>query len=403
MVHARLPGASRSNSWRSIVFSIQLAAVSIVLFAMSASAQQEAPDVSLPTDRAEVLIEQLDSEDYQEREEATELLVQMGPPVIHALQQALNHPSPEVRYRASRILSIINRPPSQEKFDAFVAGMLDEDDSALPGWRSFREMMGDERETRRLYVQMLKEEWDLLRTFHYSPENTTDAFSDRWQELGLEDPFGSTESEITLGTVCTLLFVSTDPQVNMAEGKKCTVFFLCCGRQSFCSAMEGGSHQEDLRKILGRWVEQGSGRVIKLNLAMRYQLDEGLASAERILSQEEFVPTYEDEAVQVMQSALLAVAMFGNEEQHTDLLESHYSNATVCPQHNRPPNYGFDTQICDIALACRIHLAGESPREFGFHRIRLHSQKLFRTETLGFRDDESRTVAFDLWQQHIEE
>jgi len=382
---------------------MMLAVIAVICFAVPVTAQQEDPADTMPTDRAEELVEQLDSEDFDQRERATELLIQMGPPAIHALQQALNHPSPEVRYRAAHILDIINRPPSQEKFAAFVAGTLENDDAAIPGWGSFRDMMGDERETRRLYVQMLTAEWDLLRTFHYSPDNATDAFGNRWRELGLEDPFHSVASEVTLGTVCTLLFVATDPQVDVSDGMKSTVFFLCCGRQSFSTAMEGDHHQEDLRKLLGRWVMQGGGRVIKLNLAMRYQLDEGIASAERVLSQEDFVPTYDGEAVQVKQSALLVLAMFGDEEQHADVLESNFSDETVCPQHNRPPNYAYETQIRDIALACRIYLAGENPRDFGFGRIRLHSDKLFRTETLGFRDDESRNEAFALWQQHVEE
>lgn len=79
---------------------------------------------SVATQRQTLLarfIEQLDSDSYDDREAASRQLADAGPDAAALVSSALNHASPEVRFRAARILEAIERQPVRELEKQIVA------------------------------------------------------------------------------------------------------------------------------------------------------------------------------------------------------------------------------------------------------------------------------------------
>jgi hypothetical protein len=83
------------------------------IFGIGVAAKEEAKAES-PDARLAKLVEMLGSDSYREREAATEELTKIGKPAADALQEALKSGDPEVRQRASKILSTIRNPGEDE-------------------------------------------------------------------------------------------------------------------------------------------------------------------------------------------------------------------------------------------------------------------------------------------------
>ncbi|MBU0756096.1 MAG: HEAT repeat domain-containing protein, partial [Planctomycetes bacterium] len=86
---------------------ILLLIVSFVIFGLSAAFGQDKESKPQKTKETDVqtLIEQLGAQDYNEREEAFNALKALGDQARDALKNALDHEDPEIRWRASRLLT----------------------------------------------------------------------------------------------------------------------------------------------------------------------------------------------------------------------------------------------------------------------------------------------------------
>lgn len=378
-----------------------MATAVMVCFARSASAQEESVDGPVLVAQAEVLVEQLGSEDFGQREGAAEQLVEMGFAAAEAVEQGTHHIDREIRYRCKRIIQLIAQIDRQEKIDAFLAGTLDEDTDALPGWSSFQEVIGDDEKSRELFVVMLEEEWNLLRLLQDHPTEASNGLSDRCQDINNAKRIF--QQQVSLGSVCTLVFLAGEPDVEVADRLVGSLYEFCF-QPAFRLEVEGGSRQEMTKKLLGRWVGRtGAGAYSSqiLMLSMRFDLEEGIGLAVETLQQQEGITFTRHLVAHVTQCALLAVAQFGNEEEHAALLEGLFDDDALCTQQNLNGKM-YQTEVRDIALACRIHLAGESPGQFGFDRIQPNVQMLYNTSTLGFENNEERQEAFDRWKEVVE-
>ena len=79
-----------------------------VLYCGSSDAFDQ-PSTPVSEEAIHLLILQLGSEDYREREAATARLEKIGPPALNGLRWALRSDRPEIRNRAAAILGKIER------------------------------------------------------------------------------------------------------------------------------------------------------------------------------------------------------------------------------------------------------------------------------------------------------
>ena len=155
-----------------------------------------------------------------------------------------------------------------------------------------------------------------------------------------------------------------------------------------------------MKKLLGRWVgrtsaSSPSSQTLQLLFAMRFDLEEGIEPAEKMLRQQDPPPN------PTRVCAMLAVGHLGNEDEHAVLIEDFFDDHTVCARQNHNGTQ-YQTQFRDIALASRIHLAGENPQQYGFERIQPSTLMVYETSTLGFENDEKRQESFDSWSEAVQ-
>ena len=105
------------------------------------------------------LVELLGAEEYPTREAAEAEILQRGEEVLPFVQAACTSPDPEIRLRAANVYQQLSNQLRNEQLNRF----LKQDTSVkLPGWKRFEQQNGNNEATRKLYVAMLQQEWDLL-------------------------------------------------------------------------------------------------------------------------------------------------------------------------------------------------------------------------------------------------
>ncbi|MCA9175025.1 MAG: hypothetical protein KDB14_11135, partial [Planctomycetales bacterium] len=100
-------------------------------------------------------VNSLGSNDFGARERAEESLSRAGLAAEAALKEGLTHQDLEVRIRAARLLSQLKRLAFERLVEKFVNGGKLE--TPLPGWRAYAKIVGDSRDSKRLFVNMLKQ------------------------------------------------------------------------------------------------------------------------------------------------------------------------------------------------------------------------------------------------------
>lgn len=107
--------------------------------------------------KARELVRALGNPAYETREAATAELGKMGRAARAALLDAVaTSPDYEVRARAARLLPRAEAADLQARIDAFVADADGKFRHDLPGWESFKEHVGADKQSRALFAEMLK-------------------------------------------------------------------------------------------------------------------------------------------------------------------------------------------------------------------------------------------------------
>ena len=344
-----------------------------------------------------LLIRKLGDRSYATREAATRALVQIGVPGKDELINALKDPDAEIRYRAKLVLSEVLQLDWRNRLEAFVADTKGEREHQLPGWDRYRKMVGDNITARRLFADMQRQEPGLLEASEVSAKFAGDAVASRCQQIqdARRMPGRSTDRQIPLGAIATLLFVSSDEGVPITTQTAASLTNFCY-EPDFGKSIAGGD-PTPIKKILGDWISRGFGKDSTamhqtMMLALKFNIPEGIVPALGILKDGGANP-------HMRQYAILVVGRFGGPE-HIAQLEPLLSDAAVCIQQQITANKGFaiETQIRDVALAVMVHLAKQKLPDFGFTRAQGNATVLYNTASLGFATPEDRDAALSKWR-----
>lgn len=352
-----------------------------------ATAQDEQAGQQDRNAEAALLVEQLGAEEFALRERATTRLIEMGLDAKNAVKAGKTHPDREIRFRCERILQIVEEKDFQRRLTAFQAGRSDGLD--LPGWRRFRELYGDDGETRNLFAQMQQAEAELLQAIESGPQGVARVAEAR--TIHLQQSQRRAGEATSLGSIAALLFAAVGDNVNLGLQTSYHLVNLC-NQASFVEAMEEPAKSKVLRKMLSQWIPRSTGTVAQQSmfLAIRYDLKEGLIPATRILQNVGEQPF-------LRQTAIMTVAKLGDAT-HTHLLETALEDATRLGSH-RSDNVQYETQVRDVALAALLVLKKQDPKQFGFDRIKMSESSVFNFGTIGFENEDKRKQAFAKYQE----
>ena len=337
------------------------------------------------------LVKQLGDKAFQMRERAAAQLRSLGEEAEEALAAGAQVPDREIRYRSQRLLATIR----EEKLERLLKRFLDQPDVEgypLPAWELFSNRIGNNMTTRKLFVDMVRSDSDLLQQLDTEPEQAAAALYPRGRQMQQL----ARQNQLKLSDVVVLVFVGADPKVAMNDttyGFISTLLHQAVIR----TAMADDELKKPIGTLIGSWVLKSDRNTFStvsyqaMILAMQYDLPEGLEVAGRALKspkQQPYVKHY----------AINTVAKLGSIKDLATVEPLLTDDAVL--QQRPVGKIAYATQVRDIALACCIHLAGRPLKEFGFRaNVHLEQQFPLNPSELGFSDDKSRSKAFDNWRE----
>jgi hypothetical protein len=345
-------------------------------------------DLAIPPEelaKARELIRRLGSEIYREREEAQVELAKMGRmarPVL--LEAASTDPDAEVRFRCSRLLPKAGADDLKARLETFLADADGKYDHNLPGLKQFRKVVGSDKQSRDLFVEIIKSPYnvELLQMLEKSTAEAGRAIADRrasmWSVLQRQNFAGRVQvqpvQQIPLADIACLIFAETVvpakeiPRNNMWNYVTGVTFIQ---QASSINAISSGNatHSEAYKRIVSKWMDSRDD-VMELNqLAVPVGLTlrgfkESLPLLRRIVTTEGVAGYAKGQALMYL------VQQRGKEEQ--DFLRKLLTNDTLVTPvwfGVNAPNQAPVQHQCllrDVALAMLITQSGQKMTDYGF-------------------------------------
>lgn len=356
----------------------------------------------------ELLVSDLGAQEYAVREEAEAEILQRGADILPLLNDARRSPDLEVRLRAATLYQQLSRSIRRENFERFLA--MDEN-VQLMGWEQFKKRHGDGLPTRKLYVEMLKSEWDTIATLETQPQLIDYLLFQRANKLR-EEMYGPRQSQVTEGSAAAIMHATSFEEIRITPTTMEQMKLLVATPQ-LTESLQDPERSAPLLSVFDRWLETNleagrftdEMRFIVLSTCLREGISSGKIVAKQMLEQRAS-PAYQNgfgqfgaiNANQQMMYAILAIAKLGGKED-IDQLKEYLDDKTEVSLHSVQGDQ-FKTQLRDVALVGVLHLSGEDPKDYGFPRITNDPNFLYSIRSIGFTAEEQRDNAFRKWAQY---
>ncbi len=217
--------------------------------------------------RAKELVEKLGDPQFAVRENAAAELAAMGLAARSALMAGMQHSDPQVRRSARWLIDRVAEEDLKRRLAAFEAGEADPVRLNLPCWKLFSNALGDDGETRRLFIAMLKAEGPLLETIESDPESASDILSYRVQALvqrissvrmriinGV--PVAQTDESFKLseGALAAVLFAASEPSLKWGEHYQSQIWIQSLLQNGVVQGLLRDERATPLKRLAGRWM-----------------------------------------------------------------------------------------------------------------------------------------------------
>jgi hypothetical protein len=364
------------------------------LGALGADAQSGADSPS-PQERQKIarLIEQLGADDFAQREEAAQELVEVGLVAYRQVEESVKNPDPEIRYRAAKILTELLDADFERRLQVFIAGNDEAERFPVPGWNQFHKLFGDTKEWREFFVELQKGDREMFQAIEAGPKPAQELLGRRLDNFQMEQRFGRQQTMQLAPAVAMLVAGSIEGVQENQNAAHANLLNNICYQQSVRDALTNGPRKNQVRSVLGNWIKSCEERAgyQAIMLAMQYDLAEGLVPAEKILNNEGVRQPY------MSQFALLAVAKFGDAS-HIPAVEKLLTDKGICNrmQVNKVMK---DTQVRDVALLTLAHLTKQDKKAFGFDRLQEAQPYMYNLGTMGIDGDPKREEALKKWDE----
>ena len=388
------------------------------------------------TARARVLVRQLGSDIFRERDDATRELATMGRRALGALDEARSDPDPEVWTRVGQLYPRATRDEMSARVAVFLADADGRYEHDIPAWPKFRAALGDGPAGRELFTELLGDRANLdvliqlggasaaltpgltalaggtavVRLEAAPPVGLHRALAARKQLLqaamnpppavraaGVVPKLPS-PAEFALVLLAESFAPEAEPPPNGVQFATSQHFYA----QGVKQAIDGDQKfSPALRQLTWRWLESRpgtTGTTSGVGLGLFLQLDpKRLAGiAARTLRQRSGVPHESSQAV-------AAVAQAKGVEHLAALTAAFTDERPLFSQANLG---GFDVHVCDFALATALQLTGQRPEDYGMTvqnpppkpgQRPSHMTYFFKTDAKQTAGQKSR-AAFDKWR-----
>ena len=392
---------------RPCVISTVVCTIVVALSVFShAVIAQERPSstTSSPSEQEELdgLIQALGAGGFVERQKAMQRLIEIGGDSIPKLQQAMESPSREVRFRAAKVLELVNDRDFERRLQRFLRAENKGD--PIPGWSALKDIVGEEGDARRILVEMHRAEPKIMRLLEVAPKTVARLISERTHQIQRTPQ--NLLGKLSSANMAAILLATKLDGVTLSDLNMRYVASLM-SHQLFSKELVSrdpqkgyipvrGVRSDMFRKLVASVLLdlKGTALQIGLSVALRYDIQDGLVAADRALNDKN-LPCH------VRQYALMLYGKFGKPS-HIRRLMLLLDDASFCGTTQTVNNVKYSTQIRDVALATIILIAKADHKKFGFDRIRLNGTS-FTLNTIGFANDEARKKAKEAWLAHWSE
>ncbi len=391
-----------------------------IVFAATANLYGQAPEAPVQQQIAE-LVDQLGATDFDSRERATAELLSQGEVALPRLRAVPNSAPYEVRHRARLIQQQIEDDKFRTLSRSFLLDLDGGKSYGLPGWDSYRQLVGSTRICKLLFLEMIRQQPEVAQLIELaSAENASPVAASSLARLASMEATRLRDElfllrEPKIGDSVAMLMVaatlSSQTPVEISD------IISISERRSF----EGNIHKEGyrncLRKLLGAWLPKTHVAMspAAMDCALNYDLVEGAEIARRCLT-----ANFENDTRKL---AFYCLARFGNEtdvKRIAPLLEdraivdqfAHGALMSEVHESNTPPPLAPEepvsgnnlvVRINDLALVTSILLLGENAQQ-AFPSYEEHDRLGFIIYSLAspVEADAEQQQRIDLWkQQHL--
>jgi hypothetical protein len=371
------------------------------LIAGVALAAPPAPKNTPEYRKAQELVEQLGSKKYKEREKAAAELIKMGRSAKDALQEGKVHVDTEVSTRCGQLLPQALALDLAFRVDRFLKdtdGKLDHD---LPLWKTFRDQIGSDENSRKLYAEMVKVSGALLESVMDEPDRLAEKISMRTMEMYQQmfgNPFGGggfrggyNPGILNAAELCALLFAASQPAYKPAQPD--WMLSNLYSQPNFTNSLKDAKSGTAYRKLffhyLGARMDDNT-----LNQCVWMLAQQKIPGSADVVAK----ALKDGKATQpyTKASAMSCIGALGTKE-HIKAFEPYMSDKTVVQPVFVGRGQRGEVRMQDVALALSIHLSGKSPKDYGFTMWQVYPNQPIQYHQLGFATDEDRKKAFDKW------
>src|SRR5437588_482816 len=164
-------------------YLLSLLSCSALLVAGASCAEEPLSASPEQQKRATALVRQLGERSYRVRARAVRELLAMGLAARKAVEEGTKNKDPEVRKRCLDLLPDILQAEFRAKLEAFRADKEGKKQHNLPGWKLYREIVGNDREARAFFVEMCWQNAAMMELVEKEPARAGAAAADRCEQL----------------------------------------------------------------------------------------------------------------------------------------------------------------------------------------------------------------------------
>ena len=351
--------------------------------------------------KAKELVRQLNSASYKERETATREIAKMGRYAVPALKEAIaTESSPEVRLRIDLVLPRAESEDMKARVSCFMLDTEGKFDHRLPGWTKFKGLLGNDKSTRELFAEVLKNstyhglllacdlpanELGAVLIGHYQgiqnranfPQNNTGRFvnvAPTGPEIAvlafLESMYADREMALTNNwnytSVANYLY-HADVQAAMIPNRT-------------------SKYGVVLKKIIVRWLdsrETGVGTQQAMQFAQQWQMTTEIPRyAAKVLAAD--TPTGQG---YMKTNALMVLGQNKEAKKYLPQIGKVFEDTTLL-QQAQPGQANIQTiYLGDFALGVAIKIAGQTPKDYGLEMTNTQDYAKFQQNNYYFKDE----------------
>ncbi len=353
-------------------------------------------------DRPQRLVSNLDSPIFSQRRAAFQSLLKQGTSANHAISKqvknavvrhGLRHPSMEVRLAATDLLKRFRFHCMESQLNQLRDPRISSDSIDIDQWGSFSLRAGNDMLSRNFFAKLYLQFPSLLRTpissFHRDPSKLRRNDSTGWAMLIWMDLDTTTRHWDTKNHASARYKIGMPNQPNRQKHLGLLLSQLARG-----PILDLKDHSVVVSRMIGAWINNTPSTTSpnhqKLRIALRYnQIDLTYRLIDHIFSDPHACPRSRT-------AALLAAHVID----HQDTVR--YAMISLKDGRNasgltlvRAPNHRIRTQVRDVGLAVLLQTRGIDPRSAGFTYLEADPILIFKSQSLGFRDQASRQAAQD--------